>query len=427
MTHATEEALARLGVAVPEILLPSDAVDLTKWAVIACDQHTSAPAYWHRVAEIVGDEPSTLHLIFPEVHLNDGDADSRIGRIHHTMHRYLADDVFRAPVPAMVLTHRSTPHATRRRGLLVAIDLDQYDYRPGARALIRATEATIVDRLPPRVRIRSGAPLELPHVLVLIDDPDDSLFAGLNHASLPELYSTTLMLDGGAVSGYMLGPDEHSHVARSLDRLYSSSEDTAPFLFAVGDGNHSLATAKQVWEQTKRSVTGDTTRHPGRYALVELVNVYDPGLRFEPIHRHVRSTIGDLDQWIRALASELGATVGYCDADAMDRSVQDNPSTIGFIAQERQGVFTLDDSGQLAVTALQEALDRIDGIDIDYIHGSDTAAALGRDRGVALLLPAFDERLLFTTVANAGVLPRKAFSLGDAEEKRYYFEARRVL
>ncbi|TVQ19529.1 MAG: DUF1015 domain-containing protein [Spirochaetaceae bacterium] len=426
MTHATEDVLARLGVAVPEILLPAAAVDPTKWAVIACDQHTSEPDYWHRVAGIVADAPSTLRMIFPEVYLNDGDADSRIERIQQTMHDYLSTGVFRAPLQSMVLTHRSTPHVARRRGLLVALDLDRYDYRPGARALIRASEATIVDRLPPRVRVRSGAPLELPHVLVLIDDPDDSLFCGLDHASLPELYSAELMLDGGTVSGYQLGPDEQAHVARSLDALHSGGARETSFLFAVGDGNHSLATAKQVWEQTKRSLTGDTSGHPGRYALVELVNVYDPGLRFEPIHRHVRSAISDLDAWIAALAQAMDATVRECGADQMMEDIHDNPTTIGFVARNRQGVFVLHNEQQLAVTALQEALDQIDGIDVDYIHGSETATALGRDQGVALLLPAFDERLLFTTVANDGVLPRKAFSLGEAEEKRYYFEARRV-
>ncbi len=427
MTHETEDVLSRLGVAVPEILLPTAAVDLAKWAVIACDQHTSEPDYWHSVAGIVADAPSTLHLIFPEVYLNDGDADSRIERIHKTMHDYLSTGVFRAPLEAMVLTHRSTPHVARRRGLLVALDLDRYDYRPGARALIRASEATIVDRLPPRVRVRAGAPLELPHVLVLIDDPDDSLFSGLDHASLPELYSAELMLGGGIVSGYRLGPAEQAHVARSLATLHSDGAGDASFLFAVGDGNHSLATAKQVWEQSKRSLTGDTSGHPGRYALVELVNVYDPGLRFEPIHRHVRSAIDDLDAWIAALAQAMDATVRECAADQTMQGVDDSPNTIGFVARNRQGVFVLHNDQQLAVTALQEALDQINGIDVDYIHGSDTAIALGRDHGVGLLLPAFDERLLFATVANDGVLPRKAFSLGEAEEKRYYFEARKVL
>lgn len=436
-----QTSLARLGVHTPRILLPRSGTDLTRWAVIACDQHTSEPDYWAEVERIVADHPSTLHLIYPEVYLEEPDSAKRIEAIHKTMRAYLEDDVLEDIGETMILTRRSTPYADDRRGLVLALDLEHYDYRPGATSLIRATEQTIAERLPPRVRIREGAPLELPHVLVLVDDPDDELFGELCGRSLPTLYRTELMLGGGRISGHRLDEPSIGHVARTLERLLDRSDPAARFLFAVGDGNHSLATAKEVWETLKAGVRPD---HPARYALVEIVNLYDPGLRFEPIHRLVRGP--DPSASIRAFAAAVGGTAERCPADevparlaarlAAQLATQTSGATeptgrgtaVGYVSRETSGIITISGAPELPVAIVQSYLDTRSDLDVDYIHGWDACEKLGLQAGsFAIVLPEFDARLLYPTVTSHGVLPRKAFSLGEASEKRYYLEARRIL
>lgn len=422
MSGSITERLARVGVHVPRILLPTSSVDLYRWAVIACDQHTSEPDYWEEVTEIVGDRPSTLHMIYPEVYLGEPDADRRIARIHETMRRYLGDGVFEELDPSMILTIRGTPHVSERRGLMLAIDLDHYEYTPGAQSLIRATEQTIVERIPPRVRIREGGPVEVPHVMVLIDDAEDELFGGLLGRGLDRLYETQLMLGGGQVSGYRVVDEALEHVTATLETLLERSEGTAPFVFAVGDGNHSLATAKAVWDAMKGSVPSD---HPARYALVEVVNLYDPGLRFEPIHRLVH--VDDPDGWIDGLAGAIGGEVSECSLGELQRDLRHDSSAIGCVSADRCGVLNLSGSRELPVAAVQSYINDQESIDVDYIHGWDTSIQLGRkSRSAVIMLPTFDPHLLYPTVSKRGVLPRKAFSLGEAEEKRYYLEARRI-
>lgn len=422
MSGSITERLARVGVHAPRILLPASSVDLYRWAVIACDQHTSEPDYWEEVAEIVGDRPSTLHMIYPEVYLGEEDADRRISTIHETMRRYLDEGVLDELDPAMILTIRGTPHVSERRGLMLAIDLDQYEYTPGAQSLIRATEQTIVERIPPRVRIREGAPVEVPHVMVLIDDSEDRLFGGLLGSELDRLYETQLMLGGGQVSGYRVSGEALEHVATTLESLLAGSKGKAPFVFAVGDGNHSLATAKAVWDAMKDSAPAD---HPARYALVEVVNLYDPGLRFEPIHRLVYAD--DPAGWIDGLAAALGGEVSECSLGELQHDLQHDRSAIGCVSSERCGVLRLAGSRELPVAAVQSYINRQEAIDVDYIHGWDTSIQLGRkNNSVVIMLPAFNPHLLYPTVSRRGVLPRKAFSLGEAEEKRYYLEARRI-
>jgi hypothetical protein len=322
---------------------------------------------------------------------------------------------------------RGTPHVTERKGLMLAVDLEQYDYDPGAASLIRASEQTIVDRIPPRVKIRRGAPVEIPHVLVLIDDPTDRLFGGLQRAELNQLYQTQLMLGGGNVAGYELGESDHRHVADALESLLEASTAEKPFLFAVGDGNHSLATAKAVWEEVKSSAEPGS---PARYALVEVVNLYDPGLRFEPIHRLVtfRNDAGSMLDWVHELSQEIGS-MRETSSQAVVRSALDaETNVVGYVSAQENGIIHLADESALAVAILQSALDERADVEVDYIHGWDTSVQLGsRPGSAAFLLPQFDPHQLFPTVENRGVLPRKAFSLGDAEEKRYYLEARRIL
>ncbi len=422
MNDAIRERLGKLGIHVPKLLLPNQDVDLYRWAVIACDQHTSEPDYWEEVASVVEDAPSTLDLIFPEVYLEDPDARDRIECIQTAMRDYLTTGVVREMEPGFVLTVRSTPHVSERNGLMLAIDLDSYDFNPGADSIIRATERTILERLPARVRIRSGAPMEIPHVLVLIDDPDDLVFGSLSESDPPQLYSTELMLGGGSITGYHITGSALDRVAEALETLFSRAKGKKPFLFAVGDGNHSLAAAKQVWDKMRPSVAPD---HPARYALVEVVNLYDPGLRFEPIHRLIR--VENRDQWLEDLRAQIGSEVTEYSVGELRTALRHSTGAVGYIAGDQSGLITLKESRELPVTAIQEYLNSGEDVNIDYIHGWDTSIQLGGQEGhVVLLMPEFDPGMLFPTVSKRGVLPRKAFSLGEAVEKRYYLEGRLI-
>ena len=284
---------AALGVQMPKILLPKPGIDLAKWAVIACDQFTSEPEYWQQVAETVGDAPSTYHITLPEIYLDTPEEDRRVQQIRAHMQDYLDRDLF-VEHEGFILVERTVGGKTRY-GLMLALDLEQYDYNKGSTSLIRATEGTILERIPPRVRIRSGAPLELPHILVLIDDPARTVIEPLvaARAELPKLYDFELMLGSGHLRGYSVAdPVRTTQASTALAQLaaptvfadkYSLAPGRAVLLFAMGDGNHSLATAKAIWEQIKaREGVSD---HPARYALVEVENIHDVGLAFEPIHR----------------------------------------------------------------------------------------------------------------------------------------------
>jgi uncharacterized protein DUF1015 len=409
--------LGDVGLALPEILLPARGVDLARWCVVACDQYTSEPEYWKAVEERVADAPSTLRLVLPEAWLGAGDEGARIAAIQREMSVYLARGVFAPPLRGFVVVDRATPHVRSRLGLLVALDLDRYEWRPGRRALARATEATVEDRLPPRMRVRDGAALELPHVLVLLDDPAKSVIEPAARAALAAapLYDTALEPHAGRVRGFALaGEPELAAVARALGRLVKPD---APFLYAVGDGNHSLAAAKEIWERAKPGLSeAARATDPRRFALVELVNVHDPGLRFEPIHRLVFGT---------APARLVAELARLAPSGAKRHAFR----WLGGGASGELALFGAADS--LAVAVLQAALDAWLAAHpearIDYIHGGDVLAQLAEkpDR-TGFVLPAFERGALFPTVARDGALPRKTFSLGEAEEKRFYLEARRI-
>ena len=420
-------SLVEIGLAVPEILLPAPGIDLSRWAVVACDQYTSQPEYWKAVAERVGDAPSALQLVLPEVWLGAPDEDARIARIQARMRAYLASGVFAPPLRGFIAVDRSTPHVASRRGLMVALDLDRYDWRPAARALVRATEATVEERLPPRLRVREGAALELPHVLVLVDDPQRTVIEPVCDAAARgvPLYDVELMAGAGRVRGWALA--DSAEIARvggalaalaapALQRAKYGPSDGDPFLYASGDGNHSLAAAKLAWERRKPALSSaELEQDPARFALVELVNVHDPGLRFEPIHRVVFGVEPE------ALLADLEAPRGAGPTHALR-----------WISATRSGVALLPAGDEpLAVAALQACLDgwlaKHPDARIDYIHGDDALARLAaQPRRIGFFLPAFEKSALFPTVARRGVLPRKAFSLGEAEEKRFYLEARRI-
>ncbi len=437
-----EQRLADLAVRVPNVLLPREGIDLKRWAVIACDQHTSDPEYWRRVEEFVGEEPSTLHTIFPEVYLEDSDSDQRIEHIRETMRRYIDERVFVEHEGTAVYLERRTASEHPRRGLMLAFDLERYDFSPDSESLIRATEETIIDRLPPRVRIRDGAPLELPHIMILIDDPEDRVFSGLGKragAGRP-LYDTELMLGGGRVSGYPVkSAEDFSFLAEEFERLADPARmkerygAEQPMLFAMGDGNHSFATAKQVWEGIKKREPDAAAdrEHPARYALAELVNLHDPALEFEPIHRIVFS----------ADASALLDAAASSDVFTLERDVRPTTGESSLPPTDQITVYAegryhrlhlTEPEGTLAAAVLQRFIDRYlreaTHGELDYIHGVSEVIRLADDRGaVGFLLPEFDKNALFSTVARSGPLPRKCFSLGEAHEKRYYLEARRIL
>ena len=413
-----------------DILLPQVS-EMEKWPVVACDQFTSQPEYWENAEKIVGDAPSALRLVLPEAYLNSAEVNRRIAGINASMEAYLADGVFKTLPDSLIYLERTQSDDRVRHGLIGCIDLEQYDFTPGSGALIRATEGTVLERIPPRVRVREHAPLELPHVMLLIDDPNGTVIEPLagEIGRMETLYDTELMLGGGHVKGWRLTDEQMSRAAAALNALKSPEVmaekygmvGAAPLLFAVGDGNHSLATAKACYEKLKKETPeAQWASLPARYALVEVVNLHDDALTFEPIHRVLFHVDGQ-DLWaaFRAFypAAHTGAGAGH---------------TVEVCGQGLDGVWTVPaPSAQLAVGTLQAFLDdyckRRPEVEIDYIHGDDVARKLGSQPGnLGFLLPPMGKDQLFRTVMADGVLPRKTFSMGEAQDKRYYLEARKI-
>ncbi len=393
-----------------DILLPKDAPP-ERWAVIACDQFTSDPNYWERVRNTVADAPSTLHMILPEVELG-ADVARKTARIHKNMEQYLAADTFRCYPNAYIYVERKTPFGNLRRGIVGVADLEQYDYRPDTALPIRATEQTVLERLPVREQIRRGAPLEFSHVLLLCDDDGGTLIEPLSgiRDTLPQVYDFELMEGGGHLTGWLLEGENARDFDRRLAEYTCIHARLGGAIFAVGDGNHSLAAAKNCYEQWKRAHPGqDTTAYPGRYAMVELENIHDPVHQFEPIHRIVTHT--DPAKLLFDLA----------------KITVPNGCPIRWVTENGEGTVFVDaPSGERAVGVLQGFLDQWlaqnSGL-IDYIHGDAQLTRLARqENAVGFRLPAMDKSGLF----QAGVLPRKTFSMGHAQEKRYYLEGRKI-
>ena len=423
------QSFEKLGFYPADILLPKD-VDMTKWAVVACDQFTSQPEYWQAVEDTVGNAPSTLRLILPEAKLNDPDVEQSIADINSTMEQYLESGVFQTLSDSLLYMERTQSDGKIRHGLIGMIDLEQYDFTPGSGALIRATEGTVLSRIPPRVRVREHAPIELPHVMLLIDDPDRTVIAPLTAASgeMEKVYDFELQQGGGHLRGWKLTDIQMDGVAAALEGLCTDAEmqkkyglsGAAPLLFAVGDGNHSLATAKQCYENLKK-VTPESQwgTLPARYALVEVVNNHDHALQFEPIHRVLFGV--QPDQVLEAFKSF------YPEA----YEGRGEGHVIAYTCAEHTGFLTVPNPKvQLAVGTLQTFLDAYVqeyGGEVDYIHGDDVTDELGAKAGnIGFKLPAMGKEQLFKTVMTDGVLPRKTFSMGHAQDKRSYVEARRI-
>ena len=431
-----------VGVCVPKLLLPETHADFAKWAVVACDQFTSQPEYWESADKLVGAAPSTLRMILPEAYLGKPGEAERIVKINESMRDYLSRGVLRELPQGFALVTRTVAGKTRT-GLVMALDLEAYDYNKGATTLIRATEGTIVSRIPPRLKIRDGAPLELPHILVLIDDPNRTVIEPLvkKAAGLPTLYDTDLMLGGGHITGRLVSEEgDVCAVLAALKALTDKAafakkygENAAPLLFAMGDGNHSFATAKAYWEQVKAALPeSERADHPARFALVEVENVHDAGIEFEPIHRVVFGLSGTtaIEKLLHAFrAQNAGAEVVLSERRAAGG---DKQHVIPFYTGESCGAFLVDGpSAQLAVGTLQNAIDAVlaetNGAEVDYIHGADVVRQLAKKgSAIGFLLPAMEKSELFPTVVYDGALPRKTFSMGEAAEKRYYMECRRI-
>jgi len=439
-----------LGIEIPSILLPRNNF-MTKWPVIACDQFTQDRDYWQKAKDIISEEPSTLNLIFPEVFLNDDDAAQRIKKIHSTMKNYLQNNVFAKPKQGFIYIERDTPFQKKRRGLIAAVDLEKYEWQQEARPLIRCTEGTVPERLPPRMDIRRGASLELPHVLLLIDDEKDAFLPALGEMvknSAP-VYNTPLIMDSGSISSWFVEPETNgqpstavSLIVEKLEELFNRSVSRYnginagagnPFLFAVGDGNHSLATAKEIWNELKAK--GADESHPCRYALVEIENIYDTAIEFEPIHRLVFDI--DYDKLISLLSRlpdfsfkpvENIQELSYLCKE--QRSSLRKGNKFGIICEGRYALIETSAEG-IATACLQPLLDEYakdNPLLIDYIHDEAELfrlSAVSNDRQTAgILLPPVQKSGLFETVARLGPLPRKSFSMGHSIEKRFYLECR---
>jgi hypothetical protein len=434
---------AELGISFPRILLPRPGTDLTHWAVIACDQFTSQPGYWQKVETLVGADPSTYHLILPEVFLGKPEETRRVQSTWQTMQTYLDQGVLQ-PVDGPIFVERVVD-ARKRQGLMLCLDLECYDFTPGSQSLIRATEGTILDRLPPRIRIREKAALELPHILVLIDDPANTVLGPIaaSKNELKPLYDFDLMFDSGHLCGYQVNqPALIANLISALARLadpaafqakYKVGPEKGTLLFAMGDGNHSLATAKSIWEKVKKQVGMD---HPSRYALVEIENVHDAGLEFEPIHRVLFDLKTDMHAALQAAFGErLHYTACRTSAEMFDRVDHTGGPTqvFGACIAGNFGIYSVDAPAfNLAVGTLQAFLDDFmknqSAESIDYVHGKDVLVQLASQPGNAgFYLPAMAKSDLFKTVIQDGVLPRKTFSMGEAREKRFYMESRRIL
>jgi hypothetical protein len=431
-----------IGIQIPQVYLPKKGTDLTKWAVIACDQFTSQPEYWNEVEKIVGGAPSTLNLTFPEVYLEQAGKEGRISNIQASMRNYMDEGILE-PQDGLIYVERTVAGKTRK-GIVLCLDLDAYDYNKGSSSLIRATEGTIVDRLPPRMKIREGALLELPHILVLIDDPNRTVIEPLSAAKseLEKIYDFDLMLESGHLAGYAVNQDFENQVVEALRGLanpetfaakYGIDQNQPVLLFAMGDGNHSLATAKAIWEKMKPQVGMD---HPARYALVEIENVHDEGLEFEPIHRVLFGLKKDL---FAELEKTFGANFSYkpvAGAEEMVKAVDSASGArqaIGLVGGGKPfGVIEIaNPSSNLPVGTLQSFLDvflKEDGAEkVDYVHGEEVTVKLGsQPNNAGFYLPGMDKSDLFKTVILDGALPRKTFSMGEAREKRFYMEARKI-
>lgn len=385
-----------------DILLPKN--NFEKWSVIACDQFTSEPHYWEEVSNTVEDAPSALHIILPEIFLKEDNTEI-IQCINAKMKEYESNGVFQELKNAMIYVERTQPDGRIRRGIVGCVDLEAYDYQKGATSQIRATEATVVERIPPRIAIRENAELESPHIMLLFDDPEYRVISAINPKNAKLLYDFDLMLDGGHITGYLLPQKTIDDVCNVLSSLEGYKKG---MLFAVGDGNHSLATAKECYNKVKN----DTPDSPARFALCEIVNIHDTALDFEPIYRVL------FDVSPETVLTELKKAFP-----------QDHGKKVEYITKDETGFFYLPEN-VLPVASLQDFIDsylqKYSG-KVDYIHGKDSVSSLAsQENAIGFLFDGMEKSDLFPSILSSGSLPRKTFSMGHAKDKRYYLECRKI-
>jgi len=409
------------------ILLPKN-TDMTKWSVVACDQYTSEPEYWNDVEKIVGDAPSTLKLTLPEIYLEDENVSERIAKINSNMKALLDEDFFNEYKDSMIYLERTQSDGKIREGLIGVVDLEAYSYEKGAETPIRATEKTVIERIPPRVKIRENAPLELPHIMILIDDDKKQIIENLkNKVSEDDIvYDFDLMKNGGHVKGYLLNEETMDEVDKGLKELAEKEvfakkydvNNKEVLLFAMGDGNHSLATAKACYEKLKETMSEEEyLNNPARYALVELVNLHSQALEFEAINRVIFNTnpeklLNSLKEYYQINKDGNGQEIEVITNDVDEKWYIENPKS------------------NIAVGSIQIFLDEYlknnEG-KIDYIHGEETTKNLAKQSGnVGFIFEAMPKNELFKTVILDGSLPRKTFSMGHSYDKRYYLESRKI-
>lgn len=427
----------------PRMLIPNKSVDMEKWAVIACDQYTSNKAYWDKVEALVGDAPSTRKITFPEYYLGKIDEAKKIADIQAEERKYLAEGIFDVH-PGMILVERHIDNGIRW-GLMLTIDLEDYDYTKTSKSWIRATEGTVAERIPPRVKIREGAPLEVPHILVLVDDNEKKLIEPLiaRRDEMKKVYDFDLMMGSGHITGYSLAePEFEKHVYdviaelqsdETITKKYGPACDQNRILFAIGDGNHSLATAKTIWEAHKAEWGMD---HPARYALVEIENLHDPAQQFEPIHRVI---FGAKDPAVKLFEKECGDKIrieAAADPQAMVQAINATPEgtqAFGIIENGKAWTAVFNEAPSvICVGSIQQILDKWkdEGLyeKIDYIHGAqDLIDVSAEEKGVGFYLPPVSKNGFFQGIIHDGALPRKTFSMGEAHEKRFYIEAQQIL
>ena len=409
------------------ILLPKD-VDTTKWSVVACDQYTSEPEYWKEVEKEVGSSPSTLNLILPELYLEDTDVEDRIKKINKTMEEYLDESMFNEYKDTMIYLERTQKDGKVREGLMAMVDLEDYSYEKGSQTLIRATEKTVIERIPPRLKVRENASLELPHIMILIDDEKKNIIESLKDKVTSEdvVYDFDLMENGGHIKGYKLSDEVINGIESGLESLMDKDyfekkynvKNKGVLLFAMGDGNHSLATAKANYENLKKTMSEDEyLNNPARYALVEVVNLHSPALEFEPIHRVIFNT--DVNNLIEELYKYYDINEDG-DGEYFELVTKDFDKRL-YISNPKSNI---------AVGSIQMFLDdylKDHSGKLDYIHGDETTRSMGSEEGnVGILFEAMPKEELFRTVILDGALPRKTFSMGHSYDKRYYLEARKI-
>ena len=397
-----------------DILLPKE--NFEKWAVIACDQFTSAVDYWNETKNIVGDAYSTYHITLPEIYLEEEGVDKRIEAINEKMVRYINDEVFAEYKNSLIYIERVQPDGRVRQGVVGAVDLEAYDFKVGSQTPVRATEGTVIERIPPRVEIRKNAPLELPHIMLLIDDIEKTVVEPLadKKGEMKILYDFELMMGGGHITGYLINEKDADEVLKSIGRLTANEEK--PLTIAVGDGNHSLATAKVCYENIKKVDTENASEHPARYALAELGNIHSSALDFEPIYRVLFSVNPE------NVVSELN---NYFKTKV-------NGNKITYFYGEKEGSITVDiPSDKISVGAVQEFIDwyisKYPDAKVDYIHGvEDTKKLASKENTIGFIYDGISKETLFSSVKATGALPRKTFSMGEGRDKRYYIECRKI-